>query len=154
MKVKLSLIWVVVFLSVLSFSQELVADVRQKSIEKYSANKLIITNIEGLLYTVQIGVFSKELSEGDFPEVAHPLYLDRRNDGLYVYLVGLFDCRFEALKKHYQLVSNGMFDAFIRVYYNGKVVTMAEADNLLTEKGESVLYNSEINKALNDFLEW
>ncbi len=115
-------------------------------------NSIELENVSGLFYTVQIGVFSKPIAESSWPNDASPLYFDQRLDGSYVYCVGLFDCRFEALMKRYDMVNGGIYDAFIAVYYNGSVISMNDADNLLAEKGKSILYSSSANKPVDDLV--
>lgn len=99
--------------------------------------------VKGLFYTVQIGVFSQPINEDLLPDVAKPLYCLKREDGNYAYFSGIFDSRFEAMRKRYHIVSKGQYDAYVAVYYNGQQINMADADELLAAHGDDILYNAE-----------
>lgn len=99
--------------------------------------------IQGLFYTVQLGVFSNPVDEDAFPESAKPVYHIKRDDGLYTYFAGVFDDRFDALLKRYEIVKRGYYEAYVTAYYKGKIVSLLDANDILAEHGESVIYNYE-----------
>ena len=100
--------------------------------------------VKGLFYTVQLGVFSKPVSDDVFPASAKPIYCLKREDGKYAYFAGIFDDRFDALLKRYDIVSKGgLYEAYVTAYYNGVQINITEADNLLAEHGSDILYNSD-----------
>lgn len=98
--------------------------------------------VEGLFYTVQLGVFSQPVSDEDFPEISEPIYCIQRQDGLYAYFAGVFDNRFDAMTNRYDVVSQGLYEAYVAVYYNGEQISMPQADELIAEHGTNILYNS------------
>ena len=99
--------------------------------------------VKGLFYTVQLGVFSKPVIDESFPSIAKPIYCIKRADGLYSYFAGIFDSRFAAMEKRFDVVSKGLHDAYVAVYYEGKQISMPEADQLLADHGTAILYNAE-----------
>ena len=54
----------------------------------------------------------------------------------------------DARLRRTEVVNNGISDAFLVVFYNGKRITMQEARDLLKSQGPSVLYlkNQEVNR--------
>ena len=123
---------------------------------KNEANpKTIVTEnneciVKGLFYTVQIGVFSQPVSEDKFPDVSLPLYCVKRADGKYAYFTGLFDSRFDAMLKRYDVVSTGMYDAYVAVYFNGVQISMSQADELIAKHDTSILYNAMVSENLTE----
>ena len=106
-----------------------------------TAAEVSFCTVKGLFYTVQVGVFSRLIPDAEFPEEVQPLYCIHRKDGLYAYFSGIYDSRFDAMAKRFQIARLGIYDAYVATYYNGKKVSMAVADNLLEKKGKSILYN-------------
>lgn len=99
--------------------------------------------VQGLFYTVQLGVFSNPVADDAFPEISEPIYCIKRSDGLYAYFAGVFDSRFDAMAKRYDVVSQGLYKAYVAVYYNGQQISMPQADELIAEYGDGILYNAE-----------
>ena len=110
-------------------------------------NKVLSPNdyckVKGLFYTVQIGVYSSPINEDALPAVLKPVYCIQREDGLYSYFCGIYDSRFTAMEKRYDVVSKGYHDAYVAVYYDGEQISMPEADELIAEHGKDILYNAE-----------
>ena len=101
---------------------------------------------KNLFYTVQIGVYSKIIPTSSFPEEAHPISFIKRPDGLYNYFSGKYDCRFDATVKRFELVSLGLHDSYLAVYYLQKRISIKQADNLISENGESILFKYNKNE--------
>ena len=70
------------------------------------------------------------------------------SNGLYRYSSGKFLSLDDARLRRTEVVNNGISDAFLVVFYNGKRITMQEARDLLKSQGPSVLYlkNQEVNR--------
>lgn len=92
----------------------------------------------GLFYTVQLGVFSNMITEQYWKGIT-PLYKLKIEDGTTRFYSGIFHSVGEAKPKLDQAKKNGIDDAFITCYYRGKRITVAEADLILSTRGESVL---------------
>lgn len=153
MKAKLYLMVMIISVSVLTMGRVDARNVLINKIENRTIDQSVFSNIKGLFYTIQIGVFSRERLESDFDEVTYPLYGQKRNDNKFVYYSGLFDCRFKAIEKRFEIVNSGIYDAFIVIYYNGEAISMNQSDKLLAEKGKSVLFSAQENDCLMQFAE-
>ena len=55
------------------------------------------------------------------------------------YTSGQFNSLALAVEKREAIRKSGITDAFVTAYYNGKRITLSEADLLLKEKGAAVL---------------
>jgi hypothetical protein len=55
------------------------------------------------------------------------------------YTSGQFNNMNEAVAKRDEVRKAGIADAFVTAYYNGKRITLSEADLLLKEKGTGIL---------------
>ncbi len=82
----------------------------------------------GLFFSVQIGAFSKALTEDNTLNVA-PLYLEKRR-GLFKYTTGEYKTIEEVTQRKNQLVPLGLSDAFIVAYNNGAQVSISTALSL------------------------
>jgi len=81
-----------------------------------------------LFYTVQIGVFSKEIKKGSIYDM-QPLNLDRTANGLLRYSVGKFDDLEAANKRKAEINTAGIADVFVTAYKNGQRIALADAQN-------------------------
>jgi OOP family OmpA-OmpF porin len=93
---------------------------------------------QGLFYTVQLGVFANMIPEKYWKDIA-PMYKLKIEDGTTRYYSGIFHSVDEAKPKLEQAKKNGLTDAFITSYYRGQRITIAEADLILSTRGEEVL---------------
>jgi hypothetical protein len=94
--------------------------------------------IEGLFYTVQVGVFSKPVSADRLFNIA-PLNSELTDTKKIRYTTGQFTSLADAVQKRNDTRGAGITDAFITAYYNGRRITLGEADQLLAEKGPGIL---------------
>lgn len=115
----------------------------QDQVEVITDAQTDICTVKGMFYTVQLGVFSNPIAEEAFGEHANPVYCIKRKDGRYAYFAGIYDSRFDAMRKRYQIAKSGGYESYVAVYYNGEQISIAEADNLLEKNGEVILYNAE-----------
>ncbi len=81
-----------------------------------------------LFYTVQIGVFSKEIKKGSIYDM-QPLNVDRTANGLLRYSVGKFDDLEAANKRKAEINTAGIADVFVTAYKNGQRIAVADAQN-------------------------
>ena len=89
------------------------------------ANVVNAETIEGVYYTVQIGVFSKPLPKREFDKY-QPLNVKVLSNGLIRYNSGVFKDAVDANQLKEQ-ISKSIGDAFVTAYYNGKRISLAEA---------------------------
>lgn len=92
----------------------------------------------GLFFTVQLGVYSKEVPNDVFKNVG-PLETKTMPDMTIRYFSGKFHSQEEAELKLKDAKKAGISDAFMTAYYKGERITLAEARTLLQEKGPSIL---------------
>lgn len=97
---------------------------------------VVVTNelerINGLLYTVQIGVFSKQVTKAQLYNLG-PIYTEQLPSGLYRYTAGIYNQTEKLLEDKRKVVELGVRDAFVSAYYNSKRIPFAEAKRLQTE---------------------
>lgn len=91
-----------------------------------------LEKINGLLYTVQIGVFSKQVTKAQLFNLS-PIYTEQLPSGLYRYTAGIYNQKDRLLNDKKKVVDLGVKDAFVSAYYNSKKTTFAEAEKLQAE---------------------
>lgn len=91
-----------------------------------------LEQINGLLMTVQIGVYSKQVTRGQLFNLS-PIYTEKLPSGLYRYTAGIYNVKDRLLTDKTKVVDLGIRDAFVSAYYNGKRVTFAEGERLKTD---------------------
>lgn len=96
-----------------------------------------IQTIKGLLYTVQVGVYSKPVKAGQLFNIT-PLYYELNQKGQYRYTSGIFNDIKEASKAKNIIVEIGVSDAFVSAYINGKRIPMEQAAAMEAQQGKSV----------------
>ena len=103
------------------------------------ANEL--EKMNGLLYTVQIGVYSKQVTRGQLFNLK-PIYSEKLPNGLYRYTAGIYNQSGKLLEDKRKVVNLGVKDAFVSAYYNAKRIAFAEGLKLQTENN-SIKMESE-----------
>jgi hypothetical protein len=96
-----------------------------------------IQTIKGLLYTVQVGVYSKPVKAGQLYNIT-PLYYELNQKGQYRYTSGIFNDVREAAKAKDLIVQIGVSDAFVSAYINGKRIPMEQAAAMEAQQGKAV----------------
>lgn len=96
-----------------------------------------IQAIKGLLYTVQVGVYSKPVKGGQLYNIT-PLYYELNQKGQYRYTSGIFNDIKEAVKAKDAIVQIGVGDAFVSAYINGKRIPMEQAAAMEAQQGKAV----------------
>ena len=94
--------------------------------------------IEGLFYTVQVGVFSKPVAASLLKDI-DPLNSELTENNKIRYTTGQFRSMADAVVRRDEIRKKGIEDAFVVAYYNGNRISLSEADLLLKEKGEGIL---------------
>jgi cell division septation protein DedD len=93
--------------------------------------------VKGLVYTVQVGVYSRPVTAGQLFNI-QPLYYDRTAKGLYRYATGVYNNMPDAVKAKNRAVEIGISDAFVTAYFEGKRVSMTEAGGMVAKNGQTV----------------
>ncbi|MBI3519429.1 MAG: hypothetical protein HY062_08755 [Bacteroidetes bacterium] len=91
-----------------------------------------LEKMNGLLYTVQIGVYSKQVTRGQLFNL-RPIYTEKLPSGLYRYTAGIYNQSGKLLEDKRKVVDLGVKDAFVSAYYNAKRISFAEGQKLQTE---------------------
>ncbi|HWY10996.1 MAG TPA: SPOR domain-containing protein, partial [Bacteroidia bacterium] len=91
-----------------------------------------LEQINGLLMTVQIGVYSRQVTRGQLFNLS-PIYTEKLPSGLYRYTAGIYNVKEKLMTDKTKVVDLGIRDAFVSAYYNGKRVTFAEGERLKTD---------------------
>lgn len=109
-----------------------------------NANKAVssdVTTSDKVFYTVQIGVFSKEIKKGSIYDM-QPLNVERTANGLLRYSVGKYDNIEAANKRKAEINAAGIGDAFVTAYKNGQRIAVADAQNTTNENTSSNANNT------------
>ena len=104
-------------------------------------------NVSGLFYSVQVGAFNRKIRGSELSKIRELDFYE--SNGLFRYSSGKFLTIDEARLRKTEVVNNGISDAFLVVFYNGKRITMQEARDLLKANGSSVLYRKKDQKNSN-----
>ncbi|MCD6018428.1 MAG: WD40-like beta Propeller containing protein [Bacteroidetes bacterium] len=91
-----------------------------------------LEKMNGLLYTVQIGVYSKQVTRAQLNNL-RPIYTEKLPNGLYRYTAGIYNQSSRLLEDKRKVVDLGVKDAFVSAYYNAKRIPFAEGQKLQTE---------------------
>jgi hypothetical protein len=97
-----------------------------------------VEKITGLFFTVQVGVYSKPVAAALLQNV-NPLNSELTETNKIRYTSGQYNNMNDAVAKRDEIRKQGIVDAFVTAYYNGKRITLSEADLLLKEKGAGIL---------------
>lgn len=102
--------------------------------------------MKGLFYSVQVGVYSKPVPAADLFNIS-PLNSEKLNDGKVRYTTGVYNNLQEAASRKETVRSNGITDAFVTAYYNGKRITIQKAAEIFAQYGPEAL---AVSNALSD----
>jgi hypothetical protein len=97
-----------------------------------------VETITGLFFTVQVGVYSKPVPAKSLKNI-YPLNTELTEAKKIRYTTGRYNNLKYAVEKRSEAKNLGIADAFITAYYNGKRITLSEADRLLKENGAGIL---------------
>ncbi len=103
--------------------------------------------VKGLLYTVQVGVYTRPVPPGQLFNI-QPLYVEKTSNGMLRYTSGIFNNTTRANEAKNTVVSIGVKDAFVSAYYNGARISVAEARKIEELNGSSVFIQSNTMNVL------
>ncbi|MDG0973712.1 MAG: hypothetical protein P8O07_06085, partial [Crocinitomicaceae bacterium] len=92
----------------------------------------------GLYFTVQVGVYNRPVPASQLKNI-FPLITLRLPNGQMRYSSGMFDNVPQASIKRKEAIDLGIQDAYIVAYYKGERISVAQANKLLAEHGNSIL---------------
>ena len=112
--------------------------VKQVIKEQHGTQEVSGVKVSGLFYSVQVGAFNRKIRSGELDQLQELNYY--LSSGLYRYSSGKFTSIDKARERQKEVVSLGISDAFIVAFYNGERISIGKSRNLLTEKGDGILY--------------
>lgn len=93
-----------------------------------------VAEVTGLFYTVQVGVFSRPVTNGKLNNL-NSLFSERTSNGSIRYSSGKYSSLSQASQAKPGIIEKGISDAFVTAYYNGKRISIAEAQRIEREGG-------------------
>ena len=115
-------------LKVDNYGQSKAADATSSAYIGVAIDKALETN-SGLVYTVQIGVFRGVRSSQRLAN-APDIFYNITTRGYHRYFSGKYNSRTTAVNARNQIRANGIKDAFVIVFNNGKRISIAQAQQL------------------------
>ncbi len=110
-----------------------------------AAEAVQVEVVQGLFYTVQVGVYSKPVKLDQLYNLSN-LNSELTEKGLIRYTSGRFSSLAEAGNGKQDAIAAGVGDAFITAYYNGRRISLREAAEVLEREGSKVLELSVLNR--------
>ena len=91
-----------------------------------------LEKINGLLYTIQIGVFANQATRSQLFNL-NPIYTEKLPNGLYRYTAGIYNNPTKLLEDKLKVIEIGVRDAFASAYYNSKRLPFTEGKKIQNE---------------------
>lgn len=101
-----------------------------------------LEQIDGLLYTIQIGVYTKQVSKSQILSL-RPIFREQLQNGLYRYTAGIYNNPERLLADKNKVVEMGIRDAFVSAYLNGKRIPFNEAKERQSANDGSIKLETE-----------
>jgi len=120
------------------------ANLSEEMIEILATQKNL-KKTEGLLYTVQVGVYKRLISAKRLYNL-NDLYYDTLRRGLIRYSHGVFNDKGAAIKAKNKVVEIGIKDAFVIPYFNKRYIPEAEAERLKSSDRNILIKDDLVTK--------
>ncbi|MGB3946483.1 MAG: hypothetical protein WBM13_00745 [Bacteroidia bacterium] len=104
-----------------------------------------LTKVGGLFYTVQVGVYAQQVKASKLYNMS-PLYNEKAPNGYIRYYTGIYKSVARAEEAKEMVMDIGIKDAFITAYYNGKRISVAEAQKYESQGGVVFPNSPDVNK--------
>lgn len=111
-----------------------------------AAEAVQVEAVRGLFYTVQVGVYSKPTPLDRLFNLTD-LNSELTQSGLIRYTTGRYRALASASEGKRAAVAAGVEDAFVTAYYNGRRISLSEAEAVLEREGPAILELDTIRKA-------
>jgi len=106
------------------------ANVPRAAVNPVIAQNLVdskaIEKVNGLLYTIQIGVYNKQVTKNQLFNL-RPIFSEELPSGLFRYAAGIYNNVDRLLSDKKKVNEYGVKDAFVTAYLNGKRIGFGEA---------------------------
>jgi hypothetical protein len=89
---------------------------------------------QDVIYTVQIGVFSKKVDDGTFDGLGQVFYYFIQDRELYKYFSGVYTDLFEARQHLNSVQGSGFPDSFLSAFHNREPVSISQAKELMQKQ--------------------
>ncbi|MDF2436561.1 MAG: WD40-like beta Propeller containing protein [Bacteroidota bacterium] len=104
-----------------------------------------ISTVSGLLYTVQVGVYSQPMTSAKLFNI-QPLLSENLPNGKIRYNTGIYNNFGKAVEARNVIAAAGVKDAFVTAYYQGKRITLPEARTLEAQGNSVFATTSSMNQ--------
>lgn len=105
-------------------------NVPKAAVNKAIQETVVVTKeleqIDGLLYTIQIGVYTKQITKPQLLNL-RPIFREQLTNGLYRYTAGIYNNPEKILSDKTKIIDLGVRDAFVSAYLNGRRISFVEA---------------------------
>ena len=118
---------------------------QKTALQMKSGYAVDVQSVEGLYFTVQVGVFNRYVEE-EYLKGLKPVNTDEVAPKVIRFSVGIFDDLNKAKEQRLEAVQKGFTDAFIVAYYKGKRITVQEANLLLQQNKAELVRISEMKE--------
>ena len=127
-------------------TEKLPVKIEQKTaLQMKSGYAVDVQSVEGLYFTVQVGVFNRYVEE-EYLKGLKPVNTDEVAPKVIRFSVGIFDDLNKAKEQRLEAVQKGFTDAFVVAYYKGKRITVQEANLLLQQNKAELVRISEMKE--------
>ena len=114
-----------------------------------ASNEPLLQASQKLFYTVQIAVYNQLVNEKvKFPTL-NEIATNKISTGQFRYSTGRFSDLNSAKERKDKAIQSGIKDAFIVAYFKGERITIAAANDIFSQYGESILFSNPTNEVFH-----
>jgi len=112
-----------------------------ESVSNSSVTSSAVDAIKGLFYTVQVGVFSNNITSTSLYNI-NPIFTDKIQTNAYRFTAGIYSSIDNVKADRLKVVNLGVKDAFVSAYLDGKRIKVTDAITRINT-GEKFIYPTE-----------